>query len=58
MIWMAVSADKYELPIAVEVSASNLAKKMGSTEETIKSRESRKCSGRYKGYKVVKVKEE
>lgn len=57
MIWMAVTADKYELPIAVECSSYALAKKLGTSQSNIKSKESRKASGISCGYKVVKIKE-
>lgn len=58
MIWLAVTADQYELPFAVADTAAKLAKKMKVTEGTIRSRECRKCSGRNSGYKIVKVKDE
>ena len=67
MIWMAVTADEYELPIAVSSTSSGLAKKMNAKSCSIRSRESRyrrgilKCKqntripvyGEY--YRVVKV---
>lgn len=69
MIWMAVTTDEYELPIAVEDTAGKLAKKMKVTQSTISCMESRHRRGMLKGkmqtrptkygepYRVVKVKE-
>ena len=34
-LWMAVTADKYELPLAVETSQTVLARRMGVTPGTI-----------------------
>lgn len=53
MIWMAVTADEYELAS----SASKLAKELGVSVSTILTREHRKDNGKYTGYKIVKVKE-
>lgn len=57
MLWMAVTPDKYELPIAIEDSALSLAIRMGTTENNIASRAHRNHSGVRKGYKVVKIAE-
>lgn len=54
---MAVTPDKYELPIAIEDSALSLAIRMGTTENNIASRAHRNHSGVRKGYKVVKIAE-
>lgn len=67
MIWMAVTADEYELPIAVSNTSAGLAKKMNAKSCSIRSMESRyrrgflKCKkntkkpkyGEY--YRVVKI---
>lgn len=58
MLWMAVSPDRYEMPIAVENTAVQLAKRMGCTEANIRTKKSRGHSGRSCGYKVVTVKDE
>lgn len=57
MIWMAVTADEYELPMILASSASKLAKELGVSTSTILTRENRKDNGKYTGYKIVKVKE-
>ena len=56
MIWMAVTADEYELPMAAEDTAERLAKKMGTTKSNIVCREHRKNNGVRTGYRVIKVK--
>lgn len=45
-IWMKVSHDKYELPIAVADSASELAKLCGTTPNVIYSQRSHFRAGR------------
>lgn len=35
MIWMAVTADKYELPLCVETSQAKLARRLGVTPGTV-----------------------
>lgn len=40
-VWMAVSQDEYQLPIAVAESANELAKMMGVSEASIRSSISR-----------------
>lgn len=52
---MAVTADKYELPICIEDTATLLAKKLGVDRNHIYSHISKNSNGRYNGYKVVKV---
>lgn len=54
-LWMAVSPDALELPIAVEHSSQMLAKKMGTTDGNIKSKATKGQSGKICGYKVVTV---
>lgn len=54
--WMAVTADKYELPIAVAESSHSLAVMLGVHHGTILACEARKRSGRNTKRKIVKVK--
>lgn len=69
MLWMAVTADEYELPLAVEKTARELAKRMFSTKSAILKNEKRtRCEAhrrKYTGkrnkfgqpYKVIRVEE-
>lgn len=68
MLWMAVTADEYELPLAVEKTSYALAEKMKVAPCTISLMESRYRRGIGKGkktrspnfgqpYRVVKVEE-
>lgn len=68
-LWMSVTADKYELPLAVEETSTALAKKMGTNKNAIYANMSRYRRGVVKGstkgrkshfgekYYVVKVEE-
>ena len=38
MLWMAVTADQFELPLCVEESAAILARKLHTTESTVRAR--------------------
>ena len=58
MLYMAVTADKYELPLIVEDSISKLAKKTGVSVSTVKSSIDRNQSGTRRGMKFIQVKEE
>lgn len=58
MLWMAVTADQFELPLCVEESATLLARRLHTTESTIRSRRSRQNNGKICGYRVVAVEEE
>lgn len=57
MLWMAVTADKYELPIIVEMTSTLLAKRLGISPNSVRSKERRKESGAHTGYRIVRVKE-
>lgn len=57
MIWLAVTADKYELPVATAGSARELARIMRTTETNIHNKRKRKISGKRCGYRVVTVKD-
>ena len=58
MLYMAVTVDKYELPLIVEDSISKLAKKTGVSVSTVKSSIDRNQSGTRRGMKFIQVKEE
>lgn len=55
MLYMAVTADKYELPICVEDSVHDLAKWAGISDNTLSSNLSKHKNGKNRGYKFVKV---
>lgn len=59
IVWMAVTSDKYELPLAVEDSADELAKKLSITRTAVYSREyvirKREQKGAIYNYKIIKV---
>lgn len=55
LLWMAVSPDLIELPIAVEDIAVKLAERMGTTRTNIVSKNARRHNGNRCGYKVVTV---
>lgn len=57
MLWIAVSPDRLELPLAVENTARDLAIKMRTTKSNILSKKCRKENGERCGYKVVVIKE-
>lgn len=58
-VWLAVTADEYELPIAVEKSASLLAKLLGVTKNTVMVAshmyDKGKGSGLMRGYRITRV---
>lgn len=58
MLWMAATADRFELPLCVEESATLLARRLHTTESTIRSRRSRQNNGKIRGYRIVAVEEE
>lgn len=58
MLWMAVTADRFELPLCVEESATLLARKLHTTESTVRARKLRQNSGKICGYRIVAVEEE
>lgn len=47
-LWMAVTADEYELPLAVEDTASALARRLGVSEDTVRVIEYRGKDERYR----------
>jgi len=54
-VFMAVTPDKYELPITVEDMAGKLARTLKVKEDTIYTGVRRKWSGRIIGMKFIKV---
>ena len=40
-LWLAVTADEYELPLAVENTAAELARRLGVSEDTVRVMEYR-----------------
>lgn len=52
---MAVTADKYELPLCIENSVEKLSKKVGVTANAVSSSITKQCSGRLKGLKYIKI---
>lgn len=53
--YMAVTADEFELPIMLDDSLRRLAERLGIAYNTAQVEVYRENSGRYKGYKIVKV---
>ena len=47
-LWLAVTADEYELPLAVENTAAELARRLGVSEDTVRVMESRGKNERYR----------
>ena len=54
-LYMAVTPDEYELPIAVENTVFDLAEMYNTTSSTILTSISRNRSGKRRGAKFVKV---
>ena len=54
-LWIAVEADEYELPIAIEDSAEKLGKIFGVSRSTITNCIKSKCDGTHSGRKYIKV---
>lgn len=47
-LWLAVTADEYELPLAVEDTAAALARRLGISEDTVRVMEYRGENARYR----------
>lgn len=47
-LWLAVTADEYELPLAVENTAAELARRPGVSEDTVRVMEYRGKNERYR----------
>ena len=54
-IWLAVDADKYELPIAVASSARELGELIGTNKHNIETAFLKNCNGRINNRKIVRV---
>lgn len=54
-IYMAVTADKYELPLAVGRRVKDIADYGGVSESTVCANISRGCTGRKSGVKYIKI---
>jgi ribosomal protein L7Ae-like RNA K-turn-binding protein len=54
-IWLAVEADKYELPLAVAETAEELGEMIGVKKHTIRNCIYKGFDGRQSGRKYVKV---
>lgn len=54
-LWMAVTADEYELPLYVADTARELAEQYGVTPITVITYARRFHDGRQNGYRYVKV---
>ena len=57
MLWMAVTADQYELPMIVEPTSVLLARKLGVTQNSIQTKARKNYNGKRTGYRIVRVKE-
>lgn len=55
VIWMAVTSDKYELPIVWANTAEELSRMMGVSRNNMVSGMHHGGSGHYKGWKPVRV---
>ena len=47
-LWLAVTADDYDLPLAVENTAAELARRLGVSEDTVRVMEYRGKNERYR----------
>lgn len=54
-IYMAVTADKYELPLCVEEDVKSLAKKCETTRNSILSSISHKRGGKHSNIKYIRI---
>lgn len=57
-LWLAVTPDEYELPLAVEESAEKLGKIYGLSKKTVASMIRNGANGKRNGHKFVKVRVE
>ena len=55
MFWIAVTADKYELPVIVADSSVELAEKLGTTPTAIRVRACKQQNGLKSGIRIYKV---
>lgn len=57
MYWIAVTADRYELPVIVADTSSELAEKLGTTPTAIRVRAHKQQDGSKSGLRIYKVEE-
>ena len=57
MLWLAVTADKYELPVIVADSSVELAEKLGTTPTAVRVRVHRQQDGSKSGLRIYRVEE-
>jgi hypothetical protein len=57
-LWLCVTADEYELPIAISDTATELARMTNTTANNIREAARIQSSGKTSGRKFVKVKYE
>ena len=55
IVWMAVSQDELSLPVAIADTAKELAKILGTTENNVKSSDSKFKHGVYKNSRYIAV---
>lgn len=56
VIYMAVTADQYELPLVVTDTVIELAEKLNIKPQSVSASICKNLSGRNAGYKIVRVK--
>ena len=54
-LWLAVTPDKYELPIAVADSAGALARILKVPESRVRSNWNNRRSGKNNGQKIIRI---
>lgn len=54
-LWIAFSADEFELPLAVADNSKELAKYLGVTESYVLKKAYKKLSGERCGYKIERI---
>ena len=54
-LWLAVTPDKYELPIAVADSAGSLARILKVPEYRVQNNWYKRSSGKYNGQKIIRI---
>lgn len=57
-LWLAVTADEYELPLAVADTAKELGEMLGISDSTVENCALRGWNGRISGRRFVKVRNE
>ncbi len=54
-LWMAVTADKYELPLCIADSGNALGRMLGVSADTIRSNINKKCTKAHGKMKYLKI---